>query len=601
MKLSHSTIVSYKGDVIPLKLISDTEKRAENVIWTVTGDSAGIRSFENDPELPFSDAVIVSLKKAGESTVTAEHNGQKYTCKVSVRERLHSTSEDKHNYYRGDLHTHTTKTHNHAEFISRTEGFQCDMVNFIKEENLLDFGVMSDHSIVMGYGYEFMQGFLTEESARPMGPILFPGSETGITVIEDNRFGTQTNLGGEIVAINADNHVNAFSWDEFISAFDTSVDPILIFAHPQIDSVKYGPWNFNYEKICKRPRLLEMIKLMEMGNGTPTKANLLHEYSFTRALDAGFKITTSCGSDGHSIRGFKICPGKTVIMAPEKSREAFVDALLSLRAYACESGNVKVRYSVNGMTAPCDLPLTNTYDFHLELDYFEEDESTKIVKCQVVTDRGEWIKEIDSIADSTLDFTVKSGTARYFFLRLQDSEGRRTWTPPVWCSRPFDVQKEKSLTLIDSSKFSVLDEASPENDASKILFGDRIIPYDSDNKHAVAVIDMKDELEISALGYTTPRMPRSIPVVHTECVINHARYPRRIRISTSTDGKKYNPVFSGCINKYSDEEIFEFSPQKARYIKFEVLKTVADEYGREEFLKTGVLIGTLSLYSKNAD
>ena len=391
IKLTRSEISSYVGDVIPLKLYSDMYSLAgDGVSWHTEGDAVTVRGFEKDPELPFEDAVMVALHKVGEAKVIARHRGKEYVCKIKVRERKRYPSDYPHNYYRGDLHTHTTRLHDHYKFNQRTSGFQEDQINFIKNQNLLDFGVISDHSIVMGYGFEFMRAFLTEEALRPMGPVMFPGSESGMTHIGEDRFGFKRNYGGELVVINADNHVNAFSWDEFLDAFKTSAEPVLIFAHPQTESFKYSNWNFRFEEIRKYPELMKMARFMEMGSGAAMKANVLHEYAFSRALDAGFRITTSCGSDGHGMWGYLICPGKTVIMAPEKTREAFVDAMRCARGYASESANVKLRWSINGCVAPADVPLTDTYNFKLELDYFEDRPDTEIVKLQVVSDGGEW-------------------------------------------------------------------------------------------------------------------------------------------------------------------------------------------------------------------
>ena len=47
--------------------------------------------------------------------------------------------------------------------------------------------------------------------------------------------------------------------------------------------------------------------------------------------------------------------------------------------------------------------------------------------------------------------------------------------------------------------------------------------------------------------------------------------------------------------KYSDEEIIEFEKSNARFIKFEVLSTVVDEYGRSEYYNKGCIIGVISL------
>ncbi len=594
IKLSHTEVSSYVGDVFPIKVLSDDDISDKKITWSVEGDAAEIKSFENDPELPFSDAVLISLRKAGRATVKATLEGEFCTAEITARERVTQPSDYKFEYYRGDMHTHTTRHHDHEEFINRKDGFQDEMVGFIKDENLLDFGVMSDHSSVMGYGYEFMRAFLTEEAMRPMGPILFPGSESEVEIIEKNKFGLDSKYGGELVVINANNHTYTFSWDGFIDALKTSVAPVVVFAHPQADSFKYGNWNFRFEKIYKIPELVKMVKCMEMGNGIAVKANLLHEYAFARALDRGFRITTTCGSDGHGIRGYKICPGKTILMASEKSREAFLDALLNLRAYACESANVKLRYSVNGFVAPADIPLTDKYSFHVTLGYFDDDPDSRIVKCQVVSDGGEWLKEID-VAGDEFNFEINSSTARYFYLRLQDSLGRRTWSTPVWCSRPFDEYIEPSVELIDNSRFTAHDIAA-DVECKSILSGDITSYYESPVKNASIVIDMNEQREVAALGYTTPRMPRTAPSAHGECVVNHARYPRRIRISTSLDGENYETVYTGGIHTYGGEEIFEFKSSNARFVKFDVVATIGDEYGRDEYKIPQALIGLIELY-----
>jgi hypothetical protein len=60
-------------------------------------------------------------------------------------------------------------------------------------------------------------------------------------------------------------------------------------------------------------------------------------------------------------------------MAYEKSKEAFLDALFARRFYATESGNVRVDYTVNGMRGASDLPLTDTYRFHVSATLFHDD------------------------------------------------------------------------------------------------------------------------------------------------------------------------------------------------------------------------------------
>ena len=207
-KLSKTDVISYVGDVFPVSILADEDLSLKEIKWSVCGDAVGFRGFSKDAEHPFSDTVMVSLKSVGEATLTADIDGTELSCNIRVRERRHTSSDGNFDYYRGDLHTHTTPIHNHGQFLDRKEGFQSDMINAIKEEDLLDFGVMTDHSVVMGGGYEFVRAFLAEEAARPMKTVIFPGAEAATCYTGENRFGLTERLGGELVVINADNHVN---------------------------------------------------------------------------------------------------------------------------------------------------------------------------------------------------------------------------------------------------------------------------------------------------------------------------------------------------------------------------------------------------------
>jgi hypothetical protein len=107
---------------------------------------------------------------------------------------------------------------------------------------------------------------------------------------------------------------------------------------------------------------------------------------------------------------------------------------------------------------------------------------------------------------------------------------------------------------------------------------------------------MKGEKTVSAFGYATPRLPRTAPSAHGECVISHVKYPRIIRVSTSLDGKDYTPAFTKGIRTYSGEEVFDFEPRRARYVRLEVLKTVGEEYARPEYENVGCMLGVVAVF-----
>ncbi len=591
MKLSKSVIESYVGNTMPLRLLSEGNIELADIKWTVLGDAVTIRSFENDEEHPFRNGVILRFVKAGAAEVTATLNGENYTAKITVKEMRHADSDSELNYYRGDLHTHTTGIHNHAIFVNRTEGFQSDMINFIKEEDKLDFGVLTDHADVSSM-YEYFRCHTLVEDAEPMRTVLFPGCESDNIIPETDRLGKKLRMAGEVVVINGDTNKTAHGWEDLLDAFKECPRPIGIFAHPNMDA-----WYFDFRNIIKIPGVRDFMRGIEIGQGTDSNNCLNHEYAFSDALDAGFRVSTVCSSDGHSKWGFDAYPGKTVIMATENSKEALTDAIISNRTYGSESGNVKLRLSVNGKCAPCDLEPCDTYRFKLSLSYFDADENSRIVRCRVISDGGMELLDIRDIEGDTLEFEVKSSTARYFYLRLSDKLSRHTFSPPVWCSRPFDEYAEKKYEIVDAENFSAYDEVSGKSADAVIRF-DPDAPWSADEKHASIVIDMKSEKEISALGFYPPTAPKKNKEDPTVKARFHSKNPSKYRISTSLDGKEYKVCTEGRLRRFAIEDIIPLGDLTARYVKFEALTTVGYEYGRADYVNASLHIGGLTVYKK---
>ena len=591
-KLSKTDVCSYVGDVLPLWLIADSDIENADIKWSALGDAVSIRSFADDEERPFTYGVLLRFDRVGKATVTAVFNHEEYKCEVSVREMKKASSDDELNYYRGDLHTHTTGIHKHDAFVNRTEEFQSEMVNFIKEEGLMDFGVMTDHADVSSQ-YEYFRCYTTAEEAEPMRTVLFPGCESDNIIMKNDMVGREYRAAGEIVIINADYNKTLYGWDDLLETYKQAPCPIGIFAHPV-----QARWRFEFAKHAKNPEIVKFMRCVEMGNGEDRSCRLLHEYALSEALDAGFRVTSSCGSDGHRHWGFKSFPGKTIIMAPERSKEAFTDSLRNNRAYACESGNVKIKLRVNGMYAPCDLPLADKYLFNVNLSYFEEDDSTKIVKCQLISDYGNVVYEKIDLKDDKLDFEVESNTARYFFLRLIDKVGRRTFSVPVWCGREFDKYEEQNYVALDSKNFDAQDAVSGKNAHALIDF-DVENPWESGEKTASILIDMKEEKEFSTLAYIHPTHPQNSKDDPTLRPRFHSKFPRRYRISTSADGENFVTRAEGGFRTYVGEELISLGDISARYVKFEVISTVGLEYERTAYVNATLHFGGL-MFFKNA-
>ena len=597
-KLSSNHIESYCANVIPLRLLGVDAYSKDAIAWGCSGDSVQITSFAGEESGCFSDGVLLTLLKPGSAVVTVSLDGVDYHCNVVVREMKRASSGKHLHYYIGDLHDHTSKKHFPEEFQTKEWGYPADLIRYVRDEGKLDFCVISDHACLLNHR-EYFRGYADTEDLQPMDLVVFPGCEAEITNQEADRYGVVHNNAGEIVTLNACNYAAVPSWEDFYRKFDTSPFAVSILAHPQtIGFSSKGVWNFCLHK-NNTPRFRQMVKLVEMGNGSDIKSNLINEYVYSVALDNGFRVSPSCSSDCHgTIWGYTCFPGKSVIMAPERSKEAFTDALMNNRVYACSTGNLKLFYSVCGVAAPGMLPLTSQYDFRVEVSCFYEDPSTIPVKCQVISDYGICVKEIENFDAASFDFTVESETARYFYLRLIDSEGRKTWSAPVWTGRAMDETISELLRPLNKAGFTAVDEVSGA-DASRLLNDDPSDTWFSEDITCSILIDMHDQRQISGLGHYPQLLDNgqlNLAGLTTSDAV--ARFPYAYRISTSWDGKCFKPVASGVFRIFSGEDIIRFEQHTARFVKLEILSTTGANSERSAYKNAKIAIAELTLYEK---
>jgi len=597
LKLSKNSISSFLGDAQALFLESDADISKENIKWSSSDpDIVAVCELHGNPP-DINNGVVLTLNKVGCATVSAELNGETFSCEVSVRERSHPENFEKLNYYLGDLHDHTTKIHGHNEYADAGIDFPKDYVEYVRNDGSLDLAVISDHAFTTN-DRAFIGGFIYAETDDHDAAVILPGAESEITAVENDRFGIPYKNSGEIVTVNAGGYVNGTSWDDFYKAFERSPNAICVLAHPYPMGFSVpGIWNFKLNE--KKPqKFIDLIKGIEMGDGTPTYTQLLYEGAYSEALDIGMNVSVTCSSDSHGpVWGAAACPGKTVIMAPERTKEAFVDALIDRRFYATESGNVKLYYTVNGKPAPATLNATDKYDFHIEISVFNDIPDTVPTKCEIISNGGKALKTIVGEKLETLDLTLESSDARYFYLRLSDGLGRKTWSTPVYTGRePIIPESTAHLKPLNKEKFTVT-ELESGKDASVLVNGDIYVDFCSELESASYVIDMGEEKEIAALGNYIPYLHykklKAEDVLPEKFILG---YLAEYRISSSTDGVNYTVLTEDKIRTYSGEVIIPFPRHTARYVKFEAISNVGNSNGRPETKGATLRLSELSLF-----
>ena len=354
MNLSRVAKTTFVGDVFPIRLVGGENITDKRIFWSTDTDVLLLHEFSEDTRMGFSDGVLVTAVKPGCASIICTVGDECLSAEVSVREISHYEGCDEMNYYVGDLHDHTCPINYYEEFAARTSGHAIDYISQVREEGLLDFTAISDHSGPLN-SKEFFDNFFVAEETYP-DLVVFPGCECDVTVMDEDRYGMPIKRSGEIVCLNVDDYAECNSWEEFYAAVARKPYPVCILAHPQIVGFsKRGIWDFSLDA-NSTPEMLHAIRAVEMGDGSLRQSNLINEMVYSLALDNGFKVATTCSSDSHGpVWGYNRFPGKTVIVAREKTREAFIDAMRSCRMYGTESGNVKLSYTVNGIHAPATL------------------------------------------------------------------------------------------------------------------------------------------------------------------------------------------------------------------------------------------------------
>ncbi|MBR4288845.1 MAG: hypothetical protein IKT50_05360, partial [Clostridia bacterium] len=401
------------------------------------------------------------------------------------------------------MHDHTYNKHKIDEFTPRDASLYPinNYMRQMKECGKMDFGVVSDHGNLLTAA-DFFRGYADAEDSGD-SVIYFPGCEGQVTVIEPDRYGIDHMHGGEVLIFNADLAFTIRSWNDFFKNLKHSPFAFCGFPHPQaVGGSVPGIWNFDLEK-NNSERFRNLFRFVEMGDGSNRSCNMVHYYTYSVALDNGFHVSPTCASDSHGSKGgwgYKRFPGKTVIMAPEKSKEAFLDAILNNRMYATSTGNVKLYYEVNGKAAPTTLNNEGEYSFHVDIAYFRMgEEDTRIKRCRVISDEGKTVLELKNMGD-VFDFTISKPDAHWFYLQLLDEKGRYTWSCPVWTGLPYEKKKkEKELIPVDKKGITCIDEQSG-TDAALVINDDPTTPWRSEGTTASLLFDLSREEKITAFS-----------------------------------------------------------------------------------------------------
>jgi len=247
----------------------------------------------------------------------------------------------------------------------------------------------------------------------------------------------------------------------------------------------------------------------------------------------------------------------------------------------------------------CHVALSGPVSSHVELSYFRPEETdTYITRCQVMSDRGVTLLDLDRPGE-VLDFTLTAPDAHYFYLRLLDDSGRKTWSCPVWTGKPFTKKREKKRVPLDKKNMCVYDRVS-QKAVPTVICDDPLTPWHSECTTADLIFDLGKETRVSAVSHYPKWLEGALMkqegLQHYDKV---KQFPSAYRISTSLDGENFQFVTCGSFRIFGGEETISFPAVRAKKIRLEILSTVGKAWEREEFADATLAIGEITLW-KNA-
>lgn len=190
------------------------------------------------------------------------------------------------------------------------------------------------------------------------------------------------------------------------------------------DFADFGFWTPEADKV---------VNLVEVGNGEGEVGSSgyfpSYEY-YTRALDKGWHVAPSNNQDNHMGGWLTSNEARTVILAPELTRDALYDGIRHKRVYATEDRDLSINYTVNGQIMGSILEDPQSLSFHVEFN--DPDSGDNIKSVSIISNGGVVVESKDFSSNTgTWDFQLDPDNS-YYYVRIDEADKDVAVTAPVW-------------------------------------------------------------------------------------------------------------------------------------------------------------------------
>lgn len=393
-------------------------------------DTASVKLYLDEVDVT-ADAAVTEAKVT--YTPAADLAQGLHTVKVEVADAspaknkaaltwTFTVGEEEYNFYFGQLHSHTN--------YSDGQGTPDDAYKWARDTAQADFFAITDHSNSFDNDLDWTKSVEWQNLHTIADQYNKDGEFVAIAGFEMTWSGSTGGWG----------HINTFNTEWFESRNNQSMDlpayynkisqypdSISQLNHP---GTTFGDFaDFGYYS----PAVDNVVHLIEVGNGEgPVRGSGYfpsYEY-YTRALDKGWHLAPSNNQDNHKANWVTANTARTVILAPQLTRNDIYDAIRKMRVYATEDENLRIMYKVNGRVMGSFLD--NPDELAISIEIADPDSTDQIGKVSIITSGGQVVAEKNFAANTAEWDLTLDAQHPYYYVRVDQADKDIAVTAPVW-------------------------------------------------------------------------------------------------------------------------------------------------------------------------
>ncbi|HZL82519.1 MAG TPA: CehA/McbA family metallohydrolase, partial [Candidatus Deferrimicrobium sp.] len=252
-----------------------------------------------------------------------------------------------------------------------------------------------------------------------------------------------------------------------------------------------------------------VVDLVEVGNGEGPvhQAGYFPSYQYYQmALDKGWHVAPSNNQDNHKGNWMFSNDARTVVLAPELTRDAIFEAIRQKRVYATEDKDLQVTYFLNGAVMGSSLNNPSTLDFSIT---FSDAQTTDITtKVSIIANGGVVVASTTpNASQGTWNFSLPNDPYSFYYVRIDQADTDVAVTAPVWTGdvvkvgvSKVEVSQDPQIvnTPVDFTATAYNNGSTSVDNATMEFFKDSIAPENKLGEVAVP--------SIAASGMTTAKI-----------------------------------------------------------------------------------------------